>query len=180
MAKDLMYGTEYRIQNGHEDWAGGYLDTRGAGCNDNLLCVSTATGYDRANGSGTWKILSASGKEEGQPVAANDLVFLQNQYGNTGYLDTRGEGCNDNLLCVSTAESSNRYLDSGTWRIMPDSPGGNVQEDEVVHLLNGYDGFAGGFLDTRGAGCNGNHLCVSTSVNWNRATGSTHWRFHKQ
>jgi hypothetical protein len=178
---NLTYGTLYRIQNGYNGWMGGYLDTRGNGCAGNVLCVSTATSFDRDQGSGTWQILSATGTPQGQPVVANDLVFLLNQYqGNGGYLDTRTAGCEGNLLCVSTAETSNRDQGSGTWRIITDSSGGNVQEDEVVHLLNGYANFTGGFLDTRGAGCKENLYCVSTSENWNRDTGSTYWRFHEQ
>lgn len=177
----LTYGTLYRIQNGYGGWKGGYLDTRGEGCEDNYLCVSTATSFDRDNGSGTWQILSATGKAEGEPVLANDLIYLLNKYQDDGgYLDTRGEGCESNLLCVSTAKTSNRDQGSGTWRIITDSPGGKVQEDELVHLLNGYADFTGGFLDTRGSGCESNLLCVSTSATWNRDSGSTHWRFHEQ
>ncbi len=177
----LRYGKRYRIQNGYGNWAGGYLDTRGAGCEGNLYCVSTATSFDRDSGSGTWIILSATGKTEGQPVLNNDQIYLVNQYGGKGgYLDTRGAGCEDNLYCVSTATSNNRDSGSGTWRIITDSAGGEVQEDESVHLLNGYGDWKGGFLDTRGAGCEDNLYCVSTSVNWNRDGGSTHWRLHEQ
>lgn len=185
MAKaNLLYGSTYRIQNGYgDDWSDNYLDTRGRGCEDNLLCVSTSTNFDRASGSGTWIISSATGTAaEGDPVLSGDQVYLQNQYseGEGGYLDTRGRGCEDNLLCVSTATSSNRASGSGTWRIIKDTSGGNVQEDDVVHLWNGWSDWSGGFLDTRGNGCEDNLYCVSTSANWNRATGSTHWRFQKQ
>ncbi len=177
----LKYGEKYRIQNGYSNWGGGYLDVRGSGCQDNCLCVSTADSFDRDHGSGTWKILSATGKKIGEPVLANDLIYFQNQYGGDGgYLDVRGRGCQDNHLCVSTAKSNDRDHGSGTWRIMPDSSGGEVQEDEVVHLLNGYGGFQGGFLDVRGSGCQDNHLCVSTTLGWNRDAGSTHWRLHEQ
>lgn len=177
---NLTYGTLYRIQNGYDVWTGGYLDTRGSGCADNFLCVSTSTSFDRDAGSGTWKILSATGKKPGEPVLANDVVFLTNQYkGNGGYLDTRNAGQGSHLS-VSTADSSNKDNGSGTWRVFTNSSGEIVVEDETVHLLNGYDDFTGGFLDTKGAGCQGNHLCVSTSENWNRDTGSTHWRFHEQ
>jgi hypothetical protein len=47
----------------------------------------------------------------------------------------------------------------------------------AYHLKNGYAGFNGGFLDTRNAGCDGNYLCVSTTVGYNRDSGSTTWRF---
>ena len=174
---NLVYGSNYHIQNGFGEWTGGFLDTRGRGCEDNFLCVSTAAGFDRASGSGTWQLLSATGKETGATVMPNDLVYLLNQYGgNGGFLDTRGRGCEDNLLCVSTAESSNRDGGSGTWRIFTDTDG-EVGENQTVHLLNGYDDFKGGFLDTRGRDCESNLLCVSTTCGWNRDSGSTLWRF---
>jgi hypothetical protein len=115
----LLYGTTYRIQNGYTGWTGGYLDTRGQGCEGNLLCVSTSTTFDRASG-------------------------------------------------------------SGTWRIIKESSGGPVHVDDVVHLWNGYNEWTGGFLDTRVAGCEDNLYCVSACGSWNRAAGSTHWRFQKQ
>jgi hypothetical protein len=182
---NLTYGATYRIQNGFGGWDGNYLDTRGQSCEDNLLCVSTAETFDRDSGSGTWIILSATGKAVGDLVLSGDQVYLQNQYKsgepyNGGYLDTRGRGCEDNLLCVSTAETFDRNSGSGTWRLIKDSSGGNVQENDVVHLWNGWGDWTGGFLDTRGAGCEGNLYCVSTSANWNRDTGSTQWRFQKQ
>ena len=183
MAKaNLLYGSTYRIQNGYSGWSENYLDTRGEGCEGNLLCVSTSTNFDRVSGSGTWIISSATGKAVGDPVLSGDQVYLQNQYGagQGGYLDTRGKGCEGNLLCVSTATSSNRDSGSGTWRIIKEDSGGNVQEDDVVHLWNGWSDWSGGFLDTRGAGCEGNLYCVSACGSWNRDAGSTHWRFQKQ
>lgn len=186
MAEDLKYGSTYRIQNGYGDkFSDNYLDTRGQGCEGNLLCVSTSAKKNRASDSGTWKILSATDpkKAEGEPVLSGDKVYLQNQYGGPGaggYLDTRGKGCEGNAYCVSTATSNNRASDSGTWRIIKDDSGGVVQVDNVVHLWNGWAGWSGGFLDTRGAGCEGNLYCVSTSAGWDREKGSTHWRFQKQ
>lgn len=179
---NLLYGTTYRIQNGFGGWSANYLDTRGQGCEDNLLCVSTSTNFNRDSGSGTWIISSATGKAVGEPVLSGDQVYLQNQYssGAGGYLDTRGYGCEGNFLCVSTATSSKRDSGSGTWRIIKDTSGGNVQENDVVHLWNGWGDWTAGFLDTRGNGCEGNLYCVSTSASWNRDTGSTHWRFQKQ
>jgi hypothetical protein len=180
---DLLYGSTYRIQNGYGGkWSDNYLDTRGQGCDDNLLCVSTSTDKNRDSDSGTWKILSATGKAEGEPVLSGDKVYLQNQYGSGsgGYLDTRGRGCEGNAYCVSTATSSNRDSGSGTWRLIKDDSGGTVQVDDVVHLWNGWSEWSGGFLDTRGNNCEGNLYCVSACGSWNRAEGSTHWRFQKQ
>ena len=182
---NLTYGSTYRIQNGAAGWNESYLDTRGEGCEDNFLCVSTSTSFDRSPGSGTWLILSATEKNEGEPVLSGDLIYLQNQAGGSepykgGYLDTRGYSGGGNLLDVSTSISQDRAPGSGTWRIIKDSSGGNVEEDDSVHLWNAWSDFGGGFLDTRGEGCESNFNCVSTHVGWDRAEGSTHWRFQKQ
>ena len=181
MANVLYYGSKYHIQNGYGGWDAktNYLDTRGGGCNDNLMCVSTATSPDRDSGSGTWIISSATSKLAGEPVLSGDQIHLQNQYGSGagGYLDTRGTGCNGNLMCVSTADSSDRTSGSGTWRIIKDSAGGVVHENDVVHLWNKWSDWTGGFLDTRAAGCQDNLYCVSACGSWDRDAGSTHWRF---
>ena len=180
MNDGLIYGkVRYSIQNGYAGWAGGYLDTRGAGCQDNVYCVSTAETPLRDAGSGLWVIKSAAHKPDGTPVHCNDRIYLVNQYADTGtFLDTRGAGCQDNAYCVSTAKTSDRDGGSGTWLIIPEQcETGIVTEGTTVRLLNGYGDFAGGFLDTRGAGCQGNKYCVSTSTYYNRDTGSTTWRF---
>ena len=39
-----------------------YLDTRGAGCEGNALCVSASSSRNRDGGSGWWKIVSNSNK----------------------------------------------------------------------------------------------------------------------
>lgn len=177
----LKYGDNIYILNGYDNWNGGYLDTRGSGCEGNYLCVSTAWGYDRDGGSGTWKIMSAAGKQNGQPVMALDDIYLLNQWhGNGGYLDTRGGGCEGNQLCVSTSTSSNRDNGSGTWKIIPESllNNGVIYTDQVVRFLNGYSDFKGGFLDTRGSGCEGNRYCVSTYLGWNRDGRSTSWKIY--
>jgi hypothetical protein len=175
----LLFGSTYFIQNGYSGWTGGYLDTRGPGCEGNLLCVSTATTPRRDSGSGSWTIVSPVGKAPGTPVLPGDDISLINQYGARSYLDTRDSRCEGNLYCVSTAWSPNRDYGSGTWRVLPSSTtSGPILEGQAVHLLNGYSNFGGGFLDTRGAGCEGNKYCVSTSALWNRNTeGTSDWRF---
>jgi len=183
--EQLSYGKTYLIQNGYSGWSDNYLITNGYRCEDNLMCVSTSMSFNRAAGRENWKVLSATGKTVGEAVLSGDQVYLQNQFdsGNAsagGYLDTRGTGCEGNLLCVSTSASFNRYAGSGTWRIIKETSGGPVQEDDVVHLWNGASEWTGGFLDTRVAGCQGNLYCVSSCGSWNRDAGSTHWRFQKQ
>ncbi|HLP45781.1 MAG TPA: hypothetical protein VK469_07545 [Candidatus Kapabacteria bacterium] len=181
--RPLKYGDMVHILNGYNNWNGGYLDTCNTGCQGNFLCVDTYHIYDRAQGSGTWKILSAVGKREGDYVLPCDNIYLLNQYpyyttGNGGYLDTRGTGCQGNYLCVSTATSNNRDNGSGTWKIIPDRIHLNpdsccyIYSGQVVHLLNGYNGFLGGFLDTRGSLGGGNYN-VSTCEGWNRDKENT-------
>jgi hypothetical protein len=179
----LVYGQTYSIQNSYQNWQGGYLDTRAAGCEGNFLCVSTATVPNRDNGSGTWKILSASGKAAGTPVSPGDDVYLLNMHqGNGGYLDTAYSGCDGNFFCVSTAYSSNRDNGSGTWKILPNgSTNGAIMEGQPLHLLNGYASNNVGFLDIMGGGCEGNLYCASTSLRWDRdGVGTASWRFFAQ
>jgi hypothetical protein len=175
----LKYGNTLPIQNDYLSWAGGYLDTRASGCEDNYLCVSTADSSDRDQGSGGWTIESATGAAAGSPVLNGDLIHLQNAYlGNGGYLDVRGSGCEENLLCVSTSTSSDRDSGSGTWQILAVNGdiGTPVEGWQEVRFLNGYLNFTGGYLDTRASGCEENFLCVSTSATADRDSGSTHWR----
>jgi hypothetical protein len=179
----LVYGQTYSIQSSYQNGKGGFLDTRAAGCESNFLCVSTASVPNRDYGSGTWKLLSASGKAAGTPVSAGDDVYLLNMHaGFGGYLDVAYGGCEGNNFCVSTAYSSNRDQGSGTWKILPNgSTSGTIVEGQPLHLLNGYAAFNAGFLDVRGQGCEENLYCASTSLYWDReAAGSAAWLFLAQ
>ncbi len=158
--------------------AGGWLDIREAGCQGNKYCVSTATSPTRDGNSGTWMLVSASGKADGTPVANGDLVYLKNMYGGDGgYLDIRGAGCEGDEYCVSTASSPLRDSGSGTWQIQSVTGSATVTEGQGVYLANGYAGFTGGYLDVDGSGCQGNLLCAATSAQQDRDHGSTHWTF---
>lgn len=184
-AEPLKYGQTYNLQNGYQSWQGGYLDTNGAGCQSNKLCVSTSPKSDRAGQkTGTWKIVSASGAAAGTNVKCGDELYLQNQYqGDGGYLDTNSTCGDGKLYCVSTAAKSDRAgQKTGTWKIMPQScPSGVVDTGQPVLLLNAYNNWKGGFLETNGAGCQGNVYCVSTNAGWNRANQNTaFWRLAKQ
>jgi hypothetical protein len=181
----LTYGTPYHIQNGYQNWSGGYLDTRDAGCDGNVLCVSTATTAFRDGASGTWTLHSADNRPDGSTVLYGDHVYLQNGYvynGVVSYLDTRDAGCNGDELCVSTAATTARDGLSGTWQIVgdPSLVGTPVNQFDTVHILNGYWNWQGGYLDTDNRGCEGNLLCVSTSSTYDRDTGSTWWRIGQQ
>ncbi|MBK8565119.1 MAG: hypothetical protein IPN76_17715 [Saprospiraceae bacterium] len=188
----LVYGDVIFLQNGWSQYMGGYLDTRGYQKDyektGNFLCVSTAEVKNRAEGTGSWKIMSATGKKEGSPVLANDDVYLFNQWnGNGGYLDTKGYQKDfektGNHLCVSTATSNNRDIGSGTWKILSatgSAAGTPITENVEIHLQNGWNNFSGGYLDTRGYQKEyektGNYLCVSTATDKNRSDGSGTWK----
>ncbi len=193
-AQGLKYGDVVTLQNKWNNYSGGFLDTRGYQKDfektGNHLCVSTATSDNRDAGSGSWKILSASGKKAGEPVLVGDQIHLQNQWngGKGGFLDARGyqkdfEKAIGNFLCVSTATVQNRDGGSGTWKIWAFgvADGTPVINGFDVQLQNGWNKFGGGFLDTNGWQKDhkktGNHLCVSTSKERDRANGkSATWR----
>ncbi|MET0014722.1 MAG: hypothetical protein ABW088_13815 [Sedimenticola sp.] len=186
----LIYGKRYHIRNWYDckSEGGGYLDTRGNGCEENELCVSTSSNRNRDAGSGIWKILPFDEESSliGYPVRFGDRIILENQYGDKSYLDTRGNGCEDNKLCVSTSSNSNRDAGSGGWSLWPpnndngtDYPHRILYEKEPLNIENQYGD--GSWLDTRGDGCEGNKLCVSSSSSRNRDGGSGKWSFiHKR
>lgn len=193
IAQTLNYGDEIHLQNGWNNYSGGYLDTRGYQKDfektGNHLCVSTATTNARAKGSGTWKVLSAKGKAIGTPVLIGDEIHLQNAWENYngGFLDTRGFqkdfAKTGNHLCVSTATVNKRDGGSGTWKILSATGKANgtaVTQNLEVHLQNGWNNYSGGFLDTRGFqkdfAKTGNHLCVSTATANKRDGGSGTWK----
>ena len=192
-AQTLHYGDVIHLQNSWNNYAGGYLDTRGYqkdyAKTGNLLCVSTATTDNRGDGSGTWKVLSASGKADGAPVLAGDNIQLLNMWNKSqgGYLDTRGYQKDyektGNLLCVSTATTKNRDGGSGTWKVLSASgkaDGTPVMNNLEIQLRNEWNNGQGGYLDTRGYqkdyAKTGNLLCVSTSSTPNRDGGSGIWK----
>lgn len=177
----LVYGTAYYLKNGYANWSGGYLDTAYSGCERNAMCVSTAVSKARDQNSGSWVIKSAQGKADGSPVMPGDKVYLKNLYPLAGdpeppygrfggYLDTRGSGCEGNVLCVSTSLAMDG--DSSTWTVEIDRF--NVYLGQAVRLRNGHDN---SYLDTRSSGCEGNLMCVSTSASADRDWGSGSWRF---
>lgn len=117
----LEYGKRYYIQNAYNNWES-YLDTcGGASCGGNMYRVITSSNPDRAaSGTGTWEIISASGKPVGSVVYTMDPIYLKNLFGSGTYLDTCGAGsCGDCAKYdVSTSSKMNRAEKSGTWRFV--------------------------------------------------------------
>ncbi len=193
-SQTLSYGDEIHLQNSWNNYSGGFLDTRGYDRDyektGNHPCVSTATTNARATGTGTWKVLSAKGKDIGDPVLIGDEIHLQNGWDNYtgGFLDARGYqkdfAKTGNHLSVSTATVKNRDIGSGTWKIISATGKDNgtpVTQNFEVHLQNGWNNYSGGFLDTRGYqrdyAKTENHLCVSTANEKNRQnSGSGVWK----
>lgn len=99
---------------GGSHFFGGYLDVRGAFCSDNVLCVSTASPKNSNIHTSVWTIVGPR-----RNTYQDQSLFLRNNFvtpqGFT-YLDTRGEGCRQNRLCVSTYTSPYRDSGSGSWR----------------------------------------------------------------
>ncbi|MFB9241156.1 hypothetical protein IV454_30290 [Massilia antarctica] len=183
----LRYGQIYHAQNGYNNWSGGYLDVRGANCEGNALCVSTAQSDNRDQGSGNWMIVSAGTKIAGSQVKPGDQVYVKSQYPLAnddmppyrlfgGYLDARGVGCQGNMFCISASLTKNTGINSSIWTV--EAPRHNVYSAQGIRLLNNFAPYGvSSYLDVRAAGCNGNVFCVSGSTTRDRDGGSGTWRF---
>jgi hypothetical protein len=190
VADVLKYGDKVHLQNGWDNWNGGYLDTNSGDPNaaGSKYGVSTAPTATRAPGTGTWEITSASGKPIGAEVISGDAVYLKNGWDNWngGYLDTNSGDPNaaGSKYGVSTSPGKDRAPGSGRWRVFAETSSpvdSKVRQGDRVHLLNGWDDWNGGFLDTNSGDPNaaGSKYGVSTSPYIDRATGTGTWRFSK-
>lgn len=71
----MMVGQAVHLQNGFNDWNGGYLDIRGAGCEGNAYCVSTSSRLGREHMRavlfrGSWVHVSALRRRRGEQPEA--------------------------------------------------------------------------------------------------------------
>ncbi|MEV1026609.1 hypothetical protein [Streptomyces sp. NPDC050264] len=190
MANELKYGDQIHLQNGYNSWQGGYLDTNGGSPESGAkFGVSTADSSARGKGTGTWEILSASGKSTGQTVASGDLVYLRNLYGGDGgYLDTNGGASSDQANSggkynVSTSQSRDRATGTGRWRIFAQTSSPtdqNIRIGDLVHFWNTY-GDNGGFLETNGgsAATSGGKYDICTNAYFNRSSNVADWKVHR-
>ncbi|MQY13346.1 hypothetical protein SRB5_34920 [Streptomyces sp. RB5] len=180
----LTYGTTITL---HNLWNsdGGYLDSNGYSQQPGAyLAVSTANTPTRGPGTGSWKVLSATGKNNGAPVVSGDIVYLVNQWdhGHGGYLDTNGRSTRAGArLNVSTTKSATRIAGSTVkWHVLDKTSSprdGKVRIDDTVNLLNDYRSAQGGFLDTNGYETRpGAKLAVSTSYYSDRGVGTGSWK----
>ena len=162
----IKVGSIVNLRNGYSNEAG-YLDAWGLVKNKpqfsivptETMFVSTHPNPNRDDGSGSWEIVSATGKKEGETLVYGDKIHLRNMYPDAGYLDNCGwikdmpvykEFVKVEKFAVFTAYSENRDNGTGTWIVSSDtkfdeSP---VLEGDGIALENGFSG--GGFLDTAG------------------------------
>ncbi|CAM5656476.1 MULTISPECIES: hypothetical protein [Streptomyces] len=189
MANELRYGAQIHLQNGYNGWQGGYLDTNShSSASGGKYQVATADTPTRGKGTGTWEVLSATGKAAGQPVVSGDVIYLRNLYGGDGgYLDTNGHATNEQKNAgakydVSTSQTRDRAQGTGRWRIFArtSSPADqNVRIGDVVHLWNLY-GDNGGFLETNNTSALTDakyDLC--TNAYYNRSSDVADWKIHQ-
>jgi hypothetical protein len=113
----VLYGDRVYIENEYYYPSVSYLDTNGAGCNGDDLCVSTSTSETRDGLSGTWTIEGSAGT--GTPVHEYDTLHVKNEYGQGSFLDTCNAGCDGNLLCVATSSTYDRDTGSTWWQVVP-------------------------------------------------------------
>lgn len=154
MAKSIKIGSIIHLQNE----GNGYLDTRGLVRNKpefwnvagtEILFVTTNANRDRDRGSGSWRIISATGKKDGADLEYGDKIHLLNMYPGAGYLDCCGwvehlpefsQYAPIARCAVFTSDSFNRDNGTGLWEIQSDSPDkvGTVSESAHIRLKNGF------------------------------------------
>ncbi|MFT3742892.1 MAG: transcriptional regulator [Pyrinomonadaceae bacterium] len=128
----IRIGSIVNLQNRYPN-DGSYLDAWGAvwakpefrQVPTETMFVSTHVDPNRDNGSGSWEIISASGKGKEEPLVVGDRIHLRNMHPNAGYLDACGwtehlsvfEKFQDQTGAVFTTRSPNRDNGTGTWII---------------------------------------------------------------
>ncbi|CAK0901716.1 unnamed protein product [Prorocentrum cordatum] len=158
---------------------GAYLDVRGSGCEENEACVSGSASLERSNPAeytGEWKMLRTGGPGI---IVDGDPVYLQSMYGSQPlYLDTRGEGCEDNELCVSASSSKEGSVPgnhSTEWIVRRVEGAGDLMTGDSIHLQS-MMGDVTAYLDVRGTGCEDNEYCVSAASSSTRDGHSGTWQ----
>jgi hypothetical protein len=124
----VQYGKWYHIRNHYVRPNGKqlYLDSNGGavGCGENYLDVSLSEEMDREGShSGVWRFIYAEtgwnpGVQPSESVRVLDRFYLQNAYGDRGYLDVCGDalGCKgESQRDVSLSRKKDRYPGSAIW-----------------------------------------------------------------
>jgi hypothetical protein len=188
MANELKYGDRVHLQNGYSNWQGGYLDTNSPSSDSGAVYgVSTADTPTRDPRTGTWEILSATGKNTGDLVLSGDVVYLRNLYGSGSWLDTNGgadaaQKTAGGKFNVLTSSAKDRATGTGGCRVTArtSSPQDqSIRYNDVVQLWNLWAD-NGGFLETNGGTTAvGGKYDVCTNAYWNRAGDVADWRVVK-
>lgn len=130
----IKIGSIVHLQNRSSADDGSYLDAWGTvykkpefwQITTETMFVSTHKNPNRENGSGSWKIVSASGKSGGEPLAVGDRIHLKTMHRNGGYLDTCGwiehlphifYNYAEQTAAVFITVSADRDNGSGTWTV---------------------------------------------------------------
>lgn len=147
----IKVGSIVNLQNRFPS-IGGYLDAWGAVWRNpqfiqvptEVMFVSTHMSPDRDNGSGSWEITSARGKNKGEPLVFGDQIHLRNMHPKAGYLDTCGwiehlvvfREFSDQTAAIFTTPSPDRDNGSGTWTIWSatEQEGSPVLEGDSIAL----------------------------------------------
>ena len=151
----IKIGSIVNLQNRYPN-DGSYLDAWGAVWTKQefvqvpteTMFVSTHDDPNRDSGSGSWEILSANGKGEGEPLVIGDRIHLRNIYPGAGYLDACGwiehldvfEKFLDQTGAVFTTRSNDRDNGTGVWIVRSataenDSP---VYEGDSIAIESTY------------------------------------------
>jgi hypothetical protein len=112
------------------------------------MFVSTHDNPNRDNGSGSWEIVSASEKSNGEALAVGDRIHLRNMYPNGGYLDACGwtehlrvfDKFSDQSGAVFTTRSPNRDNGTGIWiiRSATEADGTPVLQGDSIAIESSY------------------------------------------
>lgn len=153
--KQISIGSIVHLQNRYPN-DGSYLDAWGMVWSNpefskaptETMFVSTHKNPNRDDGSGSWEIVSANGKSNGEPLAVGDRIHLKNMYPNAGYLDACGwvehlpvfEKFLDQTGAVFTTRSPNRDNGTGIWiiRSADGEDGTPVLEGDSIAIESSY------------------------------------------
>jgi len=151
----IKIGSIVNLQNRYPN-DGSYLDAWGSVWSKSefnqvpteTMFVSTHNNPDRDNGSGSWEIVSASGKSSGEPLVVGDRIHLKNMYPKAGYLDACGwvehlrvfDKFLDQTGAVFTTKSPNRDNGTGIWiiRSATGEDGTSVLEGDSLAIESSY------------------------------------------
>lgn len=169
----IRIGSIVNLQNRYPN-DGSYLDAWGAvwskpefkQVSTQTMFVSTHVEPNRDNGSGSWEIVSANGKINGEPLAVGDRIHLRNMHPNAGYLDACGwtehlrvfEKFVDQTGAVFTTRSPNRDNGTGVWIVRsstaedgsPVFAGDNIAIESSYFINDAGKNRVSGFLNVAG------------------------------